>query len=122
MIKSFDEIPPNVQIFLDRYFSEKTKAGMQESFVYMLRMFWQSRYDKMNADHKVCFDWISQHCLPQHVVYGGLQFQTNLISSDFDHTQLATDVFKLLYDLKFPVVVESKKSFFSMIGSFFSKN
>jgi hypothetical protein len=122
MIKSFDKVPANVQVFLDRYFSEKTKAAMQESFVYMLRMFWQSRYDKMNADHKVCFDWISQHCLPQHVVYGGLQFQTNLISSDFDHTQLATDVFKLLYDLKFSVVVKPKKTIIGMIGSLFTKN
>jgi hypothetical protein len=122
MIQSFDEIPANVQVFLERYFSEKTKSAMQESFVYMLRMFWQSRYDKMNADHKECFDWISLHCLPQHVVYGGLQFQTNLISSDFDHTQLATDVFKLLYDLKFPVVVKPKKTFIELVLGFFSKN
>jgi len=122
MIKSFDEIPANVQVFLDRYFSQKTKSEMQEGFVYMLRMFWQSRYDKMNAEHKECFDWISLHCLPQHVVYGGLQFQTNLISSDFDHTQLATDVFKLLYELKFPVVVKPKKTFIGMIRSLFSKD
>lgn len=122
MIHSFDEIPANVQVFLNRYFSEKTKSSMQESFVYMLRMFWQSRYDKMNADHKECFDWISNHCLPQHVVYGGLQFQTNLISSDFDHTQLATDVFKLLYDLKFPVVVKPHKTFIEAVLGFFGKN
>lgn len=121
MIQSFEEVPANVQVFLERYFSEKTKSSMQESFVYMLRMFWQSRYDKMNADHKECFDWISKHCLPPHIVYGGMQFQTNLISSDFDHTKLATDVFTLLYDLRFPVVVQPKKTLIKSVLSFFAK-
>lgn len=121
MIQSFEEIPANVQVFLERYFSEKTKSAMQEGFVYMLRMFWQSRYDKMNTDHKDCFDWISNHCLPQHVVYGGMQYQTNLISSDFDHTKLATDVFTLLYNLRFPVVVQPKKTLIESVLSFFGK-
>lgn len=120
MINSLKDIPDNVQVFLDRYFSGKTKAAMQESFVYMIRMFWQSRFDKMNAVHKECFDWISHHCLPQHVVYSGVQFQTNLISSDFDHTKLANEVFNLLYDLKFPV--KKKKTFIETIVSFVTKN
>lgn len=122
MIESFSEIPESVRVFLDKYLSEKDKIKSKEMFVYMLRMFWQSRYDKMNSSSKENFDWLSQHFLPENVVYSGVQLHTNLISSDLDHTKLASDVFEHLYALKYPVFVVEKQSFLNKISSLFKSD
>jgi hypothetical protein len=86
--------------------------------VYMLRMFWQARYDKMNSASKNSFDWISQNILPADIAYKGIQINTNLISLDVDHTQLAFDIFEILYALKNPVIVPEKQSFLKKLRTF----
>lgn len=118
MIKSFSEIPEPVRFCLEKYFSDAEKNQSRETFVYMLRMFWQARYDKMNSASKNSFDWISQNILPADVDYKGIQINTNLISLDVDHTQLAFDIFESLYALKNPVIVPEKQSFFKKLRTF----
>lgn len=111
MFKTFSEIPTEQRDFILSYFnawqgkvsqadSVYAKKFVRESFVYMLRMFWQARYSKMASDNKKHFDWISKKFLPNGVTYlGPVNTGELLIPSDFNHDQLAEDVFSDLWAL-----------------------
>lgn len=111
MPSTFSSIPIEQRNFILSYFNNwqgkvpqdspiGAKQYVRESFVYMLRMLWQARYDKMSVETKDNFDWISRNFLPDGVPYKGTTaFQELLIPSDYDHNQLAEDVFSDLWVL-----------------------
>lgn len=111
MFKTFSEIPTEQRDFILSYFnawqgkvsqadSVYAKKFVRESFVYMLRMLWQARYDKMSSETKNNLDWISKNFLPDSVPYtGATKVRELLIPSDFNHNQLAEDVFSDLWAL-----------------------
>ena len=111
MFKTFSEIPSEKRNFILSYFNTwqgkvsqdspiAAKQHVRESFVYMLRMLWQARYDKMSVETKENFDWISQNFLPDGIPYKGTTaFQELLIPNDYNHNQLAEDIFSDLWVL-----------------------
>lgn len=111
MFNTFSEIPTEQRNFILSYFNAwqgkvsqvdtyYAKAFVRESFVYMLRMLWQARYDKMSSETKENFDWISKNFLPDSVPYAGAtKVRELLIPSDFNHDKLAEDVFSDLWAL-----------------------
>jgi hypothetical protein len=108
MILALNDIPERERIILmERYLNrwqgtipatdfDKAKDYAQEGFVYMLRMFWQARYDKMDGDSKALFDWLSSNMLSEDVEYKGTKRAQLIINHD-DHHRLAREVFENLW-------------------------
>lgn len=111
MFKTFSEIPTEQRNFILSYFNAwqgKVSQGdpiyakkfVRESFVYMLRMLWQARYGKMSVETKEYLNWISQNFLPDSVPYTGTKTVGELLfPSEYNHDQLAEDIFSDLWAL-----------------------
>lgn len=122
MYKSFDEIPENRKEFILPYLTKPDLNQARDSFVYILRMFWQARFDKMSPLYQENLDWVSFNFLPENVEYTGIKFGENLVSSDFDHYELATSIFDNINSLYLGKTEQPEpKGFFERFTSFFSK-
>lgn len=69
----------------------------QESFIYLLRMFWQVRFDKMSSDYLPAMDWLTRTFLPPDVVASSYHYPSRQGPSCFkelDHYALAREVAK----------------------------
>lgn len=137
-ISTLNEIPESYkelffQLFETSLKHNKTpiqaKSETKESFCYLMRMFWQSRYDKMSTEHVKFFDWISVNMLPKNLEYKGVLRQTILINSSTEefplpsHYEIAETVFETLwiaYENTEGNSYKTKKTFFSKIKKFFS--
>lgn len=110
MLSSLDEIPDYERsILTERYFdrwlekvqpddSEGAKAYVQETFVYMIRMFWQGRLDKMDTDSRALFDWVSLNALPEDAGYKGTGHGFRL-ADGANGDRLAREVFDEFWSL-----------------------
>lgn len=122
MYKSFDELPENRKEFILPYLTRPNMKESRDSFVYILRMFWQARFDKMNSLYKENLDWISSNFLPENVEYTGIKFGENLVSSDFDHYELATSIFDKINSLYLGKTENpDKQGLIARLARFFSK-
>lgn len=135
-IDDFSNIPPSVTNvllpdFLERWKGsvsetepDKAKEAVQQHFVYLLEMFWQSRFDKMHGSFRPMFDWISHKFLPEDVKYDGMKDNRILIVTKRSHKALATEIFDKVWDLyevtpESGLVHEDKPSFMGrMFGMF----
>lgn len=125
MIKNFNDIPEENKDFLSPYVENKNLEKSREDFVYLLKMFWQARFNKMSPLYRENFDWVCNNFLPENVEYNGIKFGENLISSDIDHTFLAhsvLDEIQKLYKNKSINKINKKISLFEKIINSFKNN
>lgn len=108
MITTFEGIPENerrvlVGNYLGRWRgkvpsteADQAREYVREGFVYMQRMFWQARFDKMDSDSRDMFDWLSKSLLSEDVSYTGIKHSQLLIDHG-NHSQLANEIFDKLW-------------------------
>lgn len=110
MFNHFSEIPQEHADTLKTYYFDKWKgqidapeadqAGdfVRPGFIYLQRMFWQARYDKMSTAEKDMFDLFSCEILEPEAGYKGIKYRENLIG-DVDHDLYAARMFDRLWKL-----------------------
>jgi hypothetical protein len=137
MADLFDDMPEHERsTLIERYLTrwrdkvspaqpEKAKLHVQEDFVYMLRMFWQARFDKMDTASRDVFDWVSKNFLPETVRYKGVK-NSQLLIEHPNHGQLAHQVFDEIWaqyeaSPHSGFVLEEKQSFTSRLMGLFQR-
>lgn len=135
MIQQFSDIPEVERAFLiQRYLGqwrgkvapeehEAAEAHVRKEFIYLLRMFWQARFDKMDSESIEVFDYLSKNMLPADAKYKGPVRGENLVDTSRFY-QLSDDLFKNLWscykqDPESGLVSEEKKSIMERLTSVF---
>ena len=88
------EIPSHLAYSLQQIMRDK------EAFIYLMRMFWQARFDKMSQDYLPAMDWLSRTFLPPDVVATSYHYPSRhgpACLSGLDHYDLAKQVATLAY-------------------------
>lgn len=113
MINSFDELPEEAAQTLKYYYFDKWKSRIEGNdadeaeaitrplYVYLQRMFFQARYDKMSDSERLMFHYFAETLLEKDAGYKGLIYggNENLINDDADHDLYADRMFDRLWKL-----------------------
>lgn len=113
MINSFSDIPAEPAETLKSHYFDKwqgkidgsdvgdAETFVKSSFIYMQRMFFQARYDKMSTEERLMFHYFATNLLDEAAGYKGMVFGSNenLIADGADHDLYADRLFNRLWEL-----------------------
>ncbi len=105
----------------------RAKALVKEPLVYLLRMFWQSRYDKLSTEQVLAFDTLCLEILDPSLGYK--KPLRSVAMPEQDHYALADSVFEAIWALyvaddqltiKKPALAPKEVGLLSRLKSIFS--